>query len=115
MNNDIVVFTNISEHDLLDEDIQVCIEALGLEEVLYQIGFDKEYLRFQEVGAFYETLECNHKTREGKVVFGKLYIGREREDELWLKSGCASEEVKMASKKDISYLKEIKELSKRSR
>ena len=34
----------ISEHDLADEDIQVCIEALGLEEVLYQIGFNKEHL-----------------------------------------------------------------------
>lgn len=56
-----------SHHDLADEDIQVCIEALGLEEVLYQIGFDKEHW-FGETNNFYEIMECKHKTRSGKVV-----------------------------------------------
>ena len=104
----------ISEHDLQDEDIQVCIEALGLEEVLYQIGFDKEQW-YPETETFYEVLECKHKTRTGKVVEGKRYSSKERMDKAWLESGLASEEAKMLSRCDRSYLAEIRALSKRSR
>lgn len=104
----------VSEHDLADEDIQVCIEALGLEEVLYQIGFDREYW-FSDTNSFYEILECKHKTRTGKVVEGKRYSGHERLDQAWLESGLASEEAKMLSRRDRSYLAEIRNLSKRSR
>ena len=103
----------ISEHDLADEDIQVCIEALGLEEVLYQIGFDKEHW-YNESDSFYEVLECKHKTRTGKVVDGKRYSGHERLDRAWLESGLASEEAKMLSRCDHSYLAEIRKISKRS-
>ena len=101
----------ISEHDLADEDIQVCIEALGLEEVLYQIGFDKEHW-FGETNNFYEIMECKHKTRSGKVVDGKRFSGYERLDSGWLNSGLASEEAKMMARKDRSYLQEIRNLSK---
>lgn len=101
----------ISEHDLADEDIQVCIEALGLEEVLYQIGFDKEHW-FSETDSFYEVLECKHKTRTGKVVTGKRYSAYERLDSDWLNSGLASEEAKMMARRDRSYLQEIRNLSK---
>ena len=101
----------ISEYDLADEDIQVCIEALGLEEVLYQIGFDKEQY-FGETKTFYEILECKHKTRTGKVVEGKRYSGKERMDEAWLNSGIASEEAKMLARCDRSYLNEIHRLSR---
>ena len=104
----------ISEYDLADEDIQVCIEALGLEEVLYQVGFDKEQY-FGETKTFYEILECKHKTRTGKVVEGKRYSGKERMDEAWLNSGIASEEAKMLARCDRSYLAEIRTLSKRGR
>lgn len=104
----------VSEYDLADEDIQVCIEALGLEEVLYQIGFDKEHW-FNETDSFYEILECKHKTRTGKIVEGKRYSGHERLDNAWLESGLASEDAKMLSRKDRSYLAEIRNLSKRSR
>ena len=104
----------ISEHDLADEDIQVCIEALGLEEVLYQIGFDKEQW-FPETGAFYEILECKHRTRTGKIVEGKRYSSRERMDKDWLESGLASEEAKMLARRDRSYLNEIRKISRRSR
>lgn len=104
----------VSEHDLADEDIQVCIEALGLEEVLYQIGFDKEHW-YNETDSFYEVLECKHKTRTGKVVDGKRYSGHERLDDGWLNSGLASSEAKDAARADLSYLKEIKSISKRSR
>ena len=103
----------ISEHDLADEDIQVCIEALGLEEVLYQIGFDKEHW-FSETDSFYEVLECKHKTRAGKVVTGKRYSAYERLDSDWLSSGLASEEAKMMARRDRSYLQAIREISKRS-
>ena len=101
----------ISSHDLADEDIQVCIEALGLEEVLYQIGFDKEPW-FGEANNFYEIMECKHKTRSGKVVEGKRFSAYERLDSDWLNSGLASEEAKMMARKDRSYLQEIRSLSK---
>ena len=103
----------ISEHDLADEDIQVCIEALGLEEVLYQIGFDKEHW-YNETDSFYEVLECKHKTRTGKVVDGKRYSGHERTDRAWLESGLASEDAKVMARCDRSYLQAIREISKRS-
>ena len=104
----------ISEYDLQDEDIQVCIEALGLEEVLYQIGFDKNHW-IGETNNFYEVMECTHRTRTGKVVTGKRYVSVERLDDAWLNSGIASSEAKDASRADLSYLKQIKEISKRSR
>ena len=104
----------VSEYDLQDEDIQVCIEALGLEEVLYQIGFDKERW-VNETDSFYEVMECEHRSRSGKIVKGKRYIGSERIDNAWLDSGLASEDAKMVARKDISYLKQIKQISKRSR
>ena len=104
----------ISSHDLADEDIQVCIEALGLEEVLYQIGFDKEHW-FSETDSFYEIMECKHKTRSGKVVEGERFSGYERLDSKWLNSGLASEEAKMMARRDRSYLQEIRNLSKTAR
>lgn len=104
----------ISEHDLQDEDIQVCIEALGLEEVLYQIGFDKNHW-IGETNNFYEVMECTHRTRTGKVVTGKRYMSVERLDDEWLNSGLASSEAKDVARADLSYLKEIKSISKRSR
>lgn len=104
----------VSEFDLEDEDIQVCVEALGLEEVLYQIGFDKEYW-CSESGSFYEVLEFKHKTRTGKVVEGKRYSGHERLDKSWLESGLASEDAKAMARCDRSYLAEIRNLSKQAR
>lgn len=104
----------ISSHDLADEDIQVCIEALGLEEVLYQIGFDKEHW-FGETNNFYEIMECTHKTRTGKIVTGKRYSGYERTDQAWLGSGLASEESKMLARRDHSYLAEIRKISRQAR
>lgn len=104
----------ISEYDLQDEDIQVCVEALGLEEVLYQIGFDKNHW-IGETNNFYEVMECTHRTRTGKVVTGKRYMSVERLDDEWLNSGLASSEAKDAARADLSYLKEIKAISKRSR
>ena len=114
--NDIVAAPPIfvSEYDLQDEDIQVCIEALGLEEVLYQIGFDKNHW-IGETNNFYEVMECTHRTRTGKVVTGKRYVSVERLDDAWLNSGLASSDAKDASRADLSYLKQIKEISKRSR
>ena len=115
MSNGYNVYTNISEFDLQDEDIQECINVLGIDEVLYQIGFDKEYKSSDNTHNFYQILECEHVTRTGKRVFGKLFISRERTDKGWLDSGLASEDAKMVARKDISYLNQIKNLSKRSR
>ena len=104
----------ISSHDLADEDIQVCIEALGLDEVLYQIGFDRERW-VSGTDNFYEVLECKHKTRTGKVVDGKRYCGWERMDKAWLESGLASEDAKAMARCDRSYLQAIREISKQVR
>ena len=112
MTKGMVAFTNISEFDLQDEDIQECMEVLGLEEVLYQIGFDRDYTSLENTHGFYEVIECNHVTRSGKKVFGKLYICRERTDSAWLQSGLCSEDAKMAAKKDISYVHAVREISK---
>ena len=103
----------ISEYDLADEDIQVCIEVLGLEEVLYQIGFDKEHW-CNETNSFYEVLECEHVSRSGKRVKGKRYSGTERMDKSWLESGLASEDAKAMARCDRSYLQAIREISRRS-
>lgn len=102
----------ISEYDLADEDIQLCLEVLGLEEVLYQIGFDKDH-RCNETNSFYEVMNCKHRTRSGKIVEGKRYCGRERMDDSWLESGLASEEAKMLARRDFSYLAEIRRISRR--
>ena len=115
MTNMVTAFTNISEIDLEDEDIQECIEVLGLEEVLYQLGFDRTYSSVENTHGFYEVIECEHVTRTGKRVFGKLYISRERTDPEWLMSGLCSEDAKMAAKKDPSYVKLVKELCKQVR
>lgn len=102
-----------SEYDLDDEDIKECISLLGLEEVLYQIGFSKE-CSFGEDGSFYEVMECEHRTRSGKIVKGKRYSGRERLDFEWMEKGMPSEEARLAYRGDISYMKELRNLSRRS-
>ena len=82
--------------------------------MLYQIGVDKEQW-YPETETFYEILECKHKTRTGKTVEGKRHSSKERMDKAWLEIGLASEEAKMLSRCDRSYLNEIRTLSKRSR
>lgn len=100
----------ISEKDLADEDIQLCIACLGLEEVLFQIGFCKE-TKF-ETGLFYETEHCTHRTLGGKIYTGLRYSGLERIDKDWILNGNPSEEAKELSRKDKSYINEIRKLGK---
>jgi hypothetical protein len=100
----------ISELDLADEDIQLCIELLGLNEVLHQIGFCKE-AEFGS-GLFYETEECTHRSLSGKVHTGIRYSGLERIDKDWILNGNPSEQAKDLSRKDKSYIDEIRKLGK---
>lgn len=100
----------VSEFDLQDEDVQLIIETIGLEETLYNLGFDKERW-FESTETFYEIMECKHRTLSGKIVEGKRYMSFERLDDDWIKNGNPSEEAKMLSRKDRSYLAEIRRLS----
>ena len=104
----------ISYFDLQDEDIQLIIETIGLEETLYNLGFDKSCY-YSSTGTFYEVMECKHRSLSGKIVEGKRYSSSERMDIQWLESGLASEDAKMLSRCDRSYLNEIRTLSQRSR
>lgn len=54
-----------------------------------------------------------HKTLEGEVVVGLMYIGYERKDEEWIQHGRPSEEVKMEIRNDPSYNALIAGLSRR--
>lgn len=54
-----------------------------------------------------------HKTLEGEVVVGLMYIGYERKDEDWIQHGRPSEEVKMEIRNDPSYNALIAGLSRR--
>ena len=103
----------ISEYDLTDDEVVKYINELGLDEVLYLIGFSKE-CSFGEDGGFYEVMECEHRTRSGKIVKGKRYNGGERLDDEWMEKGMPSEEAKLAYRGDISYMKELRNLSRRS-
>ena len=103
----------VSEFDLQDEDVQLIIETIGFEETLYNLGFDKERW-FESTETFYEVMECKHRTLSGKIVEGKRYMSFERLDDNWIKNGNPSEEAKMLSRKDHSYLAEIRKLSQRS-
>lgn len=105
----------VSECDLTldDEDLKDCLDTLGLDEFLYQCwGFDKNhYIKGND--KFYEIDDVEHRSRRGKIVRGKRYVGVERLDDEWLDSPMVSQEAKDIARQDLSYLKEISNLSKR--
>lgn len=63
---------------------------------------------------WYQSLEQEHRASvSGKIVCGVLYIGYERRDEVWLKYGNPSEQIKAEVRNDPSYNHEVSQLSKR--
>ena len=101
----------VSESDLWP--FKSIVEAAGLETVLYEVwGFDNTSTLF--TNGWWEAEVVRHRNRAGKVVECLRYVGVERMDKEWLKSGYASDQVKIASKGDISLLQELRELGART-
>ena len=89
---------NISESDLAtfkEYDGSVAIRN----QLLYKLGVD--------TSLHIEVIECQHRNLQGKVVEGKLFMGFERLDRDWCKSGFASLEAFIASSNDPTLGKEI--------
>jgi hypothetical protein len=89
---------NISESDLAtfkEYDGSVAIRN----QLLYKLGVDTSLP--------VEVLECQHRNLQGKVHDGVLFMGFERLDRGWCKSGFASIEAFIASSNDPTLGKEI--------
>ena len=89
---------NISESDLAtfkEYDGSIAVRN----QLLYKLGVD--------VSMTVEVIECQHRNLQGKVVEGKLFMGFERLDREWCKSGFASLEAFIASSNDHTLGKEI--------
>ncbi len=93
----------ISESDMEDERIQLILKRVGLHEFLYMCGFDKD--KFITDDSFFEASTSQHRNRAGKIVECMRYVGFERLDAEWIKSGNATLEAEIASKKDKSLTK----------
>lgn len=86
---------------------------VGIETVLTEVwGFDDK-VAFTVDGSWYESMECEHRSRGGHLVTCERFCGLERMDEKWLKSGYASESVKLMAKNDMSLVGELERLSGR--
>jgi hypothetical protein len=59
-----------------------------------------------------EVIECQHRNLQGKVVEGKLFMGFERLDREWVKSGHASTEAFLAYGGDETIAREVNEMNK---
>jgi hypothetical protein len=89
-------------------------ETVGLERVLTEVfGFDNK-VAFSVNNSWYESMVCEHRSRGGKIVTCERFVGLERMDDKWLKSGYASEDVKLMAKDDASLVGELERLSGRS-
>ena len=93
---------NISETDLLaspDYDGSVA----SRNKILFKLGVDTSLP--------IEVLKCSHRNLQGKVVEGNLFMGFERLDKEWVKSGWASDEAFLASSNDPTLAKEVHEMN----
>lgn len=107
------IFVSECELAVGDPTIQAVLEKMGVEYVLFNLwGFDKDHV-FESTGKFYEISECKHRTRQGKVIDGKRYTGRERLDDAWIEQGNPSEDAKVIARQDMSYIREVQGLGKR--
>lgn len=103
----------VSMADLVAMKSLVDDPNIGLEKVLVEVwGFDPQ-VAFTVDGSWYESMECEHRSRGGFVVTCERFSGLERMDESWLKSGYASDDVKLMAKNDMSLVGELEMLSGR--
>ena len=94
---------NISESDLTifkEYDGSVAVRN----QLLYKLGVD--------TSLHIEVIECQHRNLQGKVVEGKLFMGFERLDRDWCKSGFASLEAFVAYGGDETMAREVNEMNK---
>lgn len=100
------------ELTLEDANIKSVFEKLGLEYVLHNLwGFDNS-IKYKSTGSFYEVHVCKRRNRCGKIVEGIFYLGKERLDDVWIEQGAPSGEAKVAARQDMSYIREVKSLSR---
>lgn len=103
----------VSMADLVQMKSLIDDPNIGLEKVLVEVwGFDPQ-VAFTVDGSWYESMECEHRSRSGHLVTCERFSGLERMDEKWLKSGYASEDVKLMAKNDMSLVGELEVLSGR--
>lgn len=94
---------NTISRNISESDLQVFKEydntVASRNKLLYKLGVD--------VSMTVEVMECQHRNLQGKVVEGKLFMGFERLDREWVKSGHASTEAFLAAGNDPTIAKEI--------
>lgn len=96
-----------------DPTIKAVYDKMGLDYVLHNLwGFDNT-VNYESTGTFYEKEEMTFRSHTKGVVTGIRISGRERLDDEWITDGNPSEEAKIASRQDMSYVNELKQLGKR--
>ena len=90
MSQQIIALIEISLSELYKSDnkyteLYASEERNGLKSVLYSVGVD--------TSQFYETQFNTHRNRFNEVYTGTRFVGLERMDEQWIKSGYASRAV----------------------
>lgn len=94
---------NTISRNISESDLQVFKEydntVASRNKLLYKLGVD--------TSLNIEVIECQHRNLQGKVVDGRLFMGFERLDREWVKSGHASIEAFIASSNDPTLGKEI--------
>ena len=89
---------NIGEYDLtLFKEYDGSIAVRN--QLLYKLGVDTAFP--------IEVLNCSYRSLTGKAVEGNLFLGCERLDKEWIKSGAASTEAFLASSNDPTLAKEV--------
>lgn len=89
---------NIGEYDLaLFKEYDGSIAVRN--QLLYKLGVDTAFP--------IEVLNCSYRSLTGKAVEGNLFLGSERLDSEWIKSGAASTEAFLASSNDPTLAKEV--------
>ena len=94
---------NISESDLQTFDWYDGTITVR-NQLLYKLGVD--------TSMNVEVMECQHRNLQGKVVEGKLFMGLERLDREWCKSGFASLEAFVAYGGDETMAREVNEMNR---
>jgi len=89
---------NIGEYDLyLFKEYDGSLAVRN--QLLYKLGVDTAFP--------IEMLNCSYRSLTGKAVEGNLFLGCERLDKEWIKSGAASTEAFLAASNDPTLGKEI--------
>jgi len=99
---------NTISRNISESDLQVFKEydntVASRNKLLYKLGVD--------TSMSVEVIECQHRNLQGKVVEGKLFMGFERLDREWVKSGNASLEAFISYGGDETMAREVNEMNK---